>query len=509
MRRRQVAITLVSAIVLGMSSALYFGWHSEPSSHGYRLSQLLATYIRIYQGRLTTPGWQDTRQYVREIGTNGLPQLLRWLGEEQPQWKTNLFGFHEKLPPIFRTKFVHDWLSGEREEFHVKAAKYGFEILGPTAAPSIPDLVRMALDSNHPERAARAVAVLKGIGAEAVPALLRMAADPKAINRFQIFEVLGGMGTNAATAVPVLVELIKSQDIDAANAAMKTLDTLRLSPETVVPALAAYVDHPKLHFLAISSLADYGTEASPAVPRLVQCLTNIDSDIAITAARALARIRSETEIAVPALIGCLKARDKTLRQAAIAALNQYLSPDLAAKRARRENLGELRRERLTYLMANKTEEPASTGPDFSYRRFAKWEDEPSKLFIIKCLTDSSPEVQQEAIIALGRRALDEPSAALPLIDCLDDTPLEIALAAAQTLSERRLQPDLVLPFFIDWLDVPQLRPSAILALAEYGEEARPAVPALRKLLGGPDDKIVRAALEVVDSNASEKALARP
>src|SRR5262245_43211699 len=121
MRRRQVAITLVSAIVLGISCALYFSWRSEPSSHGYRLSQLLATYARIYQGHLTTPGWQDTRQYVREIGTNSLPQLLRWLGEEQPQWKTNFFAFHEKMPPIFRTKFVHNWLSGEREEFHIKA----------------------------------------------------------------------------------------------------------------------------------------------------------------------------------------------------------------------------------------------------------------------------------------------------------------------------------------------------------------------------------------------------
>jgi hypothetical protein len=106
MRRRQVAITLSSAIVLGISGALYFGCHSEPSSHGYSLGHLLATYVRVYQGHLTTPGWQDTRQYVREIGTNGLPQMLRWLGEERPQWKANAFDFHEKQPSVLKTKLV-------------------------------------------------------------------------------------------------------------------------------------------------------------------------------------------------------------------------------------------------------------------------------------------------------------------------------------------------------------------------------------------------------------------
>src|SRR5215831_9575772 len=205
MRRRQVAITLGSAIALGISGALYFGCRSEPSSHGYSLGHLLATYVRIYQGFLTTPGWQDTRQYVREIGTNGLPQMLRWLGEERPEWKAKAFDFHEKkLPSVLKTKAVHTWLSGEREELHAKAGAYGFEILGPMAVPALPALERMALDSKHPARSARAIAVLKSMGKDAAPALVRISIAPNSTNRFQVFQILGSMGTNAAPAVPVL-----------------------------------------------------------------------------------------------------------------------------------------------------------------------------------------------------------------------------------------------------------------------------------------------------------------
>lgn len=526
MRRRQVAITLVSAIVLGISGALYFGCHNEPSSHGYSLGHLLATYVRIYQGYLTTPGWQDTRQYVREIGTNGLPQMLRWLAEERPQWKVDAFEFHEKkLPSVLRTKLIHNWLSGDREELHAKAGEYGFEILGPVAIPAMPAVERMALDSTHPARSARAINALKSIGKDAVPALVRIVIAPNSTNRFQVFEIFGSMGTNAAPAVPVLVELLKSKDVDIAASTLKTLDKWRLSPATVVPAIAELADHPSLHYLATSTLADYGAEAGPAVPRLAQCLTNIDSDIAITAARALARIRLGTEVAVPALIACLKTRDDDLRKAAIAALNQYLSPELAAKRARRENLGELRREWLTHQAANKTEvpdlavrsapnttvrfSPYSSGTNSSYYRFTDAAGEPSLAFIIKSLTDSNSELQQEAIIALGQHGTDSPAAALALIDCLDDRPTEIAVSAAQALSESRLEPDTVIPFLIDWLDVPSLRLNAIAGLAEYGKDARPAVPALRKRLGGPDAKFIQPALEVIEPVASEKALARP
>jgi len=495
MRRRQVAITLVSAIVLGISCALYFGWRSEPSSHGYPLGQLLATYVRIYQGHLTTPGWQDTRKYVREIGTNGLPQMLRWIAEDRPQWKAKAFDFHEKqLPSVLKTKLIHDWLSGEREELHAKAGVCGFEILGPTAVPALPALERIALDSNHPARSARAIDALKSIGQDAVPALVRILIAPNSTNQLQVFNVLGSMGTNAGPAVPVLIELLKNKDVDIAASALNTLDALLLSGATVVPAIAEIVDHPRLHDLAISTIVDYQSEAGPAIPRLVQCLTNIDQDIAISAALALAQLGLKADPVAPVLMGCLKTRDSRLRQAAMVALNLCLLPELWATGAQREKSG-LQQEWLAWQATKKVH--------------GEFTEQPPVSFIVKSLASSNSSVRLEAITDLGQRGRDSPAAARALIDCLDDHPFEIAVGAAQSLSESRLEPELVIPVLRGWLDLPDFRLPAIVCLAEYGERARAARPALRKYLGGPEDKVVRAALGVIDSSELERTVARP
>jgi len=232
----------------------------------------------------------------------------------------------------------------------------------------VPGLERMASDTNHPVHVESAINTLNVIGKDAVPALLRIATNPNSPGRWHAFLVLGNMGTNAEQAVPALVELARSKDVVTADQALKTLGALQLCLQLVVPLLAEYVDHPKLHYVAISTLVDYQSQARPAIPRLVQCLTNLDHDIAIAAARALARLKLESDLVVPALVNCLKTRDSELRQAAIAALKQYLSPDSAMATTQSEGLGGLRREWLTYSMANETEELTAKGPGFSYYR---------------------------------------------------------------------------------------------------------------------------------------------
>ena len=82
-------------LLLAAGGAVFFGRQRDASWNGYSLSELLATYTRIYQGQLTTPGWQDTRIGVRHIGTNGLPYLVRWIGYERPAWKDHLLAFSD------------------------------------------------------------------------------------------------------------------------------------------------------------------------------------------------------------------------------------------------------------------------------------------------------------------------------------------------------------------------------------------------------------------------------
>jgi len=193
-------------------------------------------------------------------------------------------------------------------------------------------------------------------------------------------------------------------------------------------------------------------------------------------------------------MGCLKTRDSRLRQAAMVALNLCLLPELWATGAQREKSG-LQQEWLAWQATKKVH--------------GEFTEQPPVSFIVKSLASSNSSVRLEAITDLGQRGRDSPAAARALIDCLDDHPFEIAVGAAQSLSESRLEPELVIPVLRGWLDLPDFRLPAIVCLAEYGERARAARPALRKYLGGPEDKVVRAALGVIDSSELERTVARP
>src|SRR5678815_4675181 len=112
MKSGRRTLTLVAGLlVLATGGAVFFGRQRASSWNGYSLSQLLATYTRIYQGQLTTPGWQDTRIGVRHIGTNGLPYMVRWIAYERHAWNDHLLTFTELLPPRLRWNFLQNYLS--------------------------------------------------------------------------------------------------------------------------------------------------------------------------------------------------------------------------------------------------------------------------------------------------------------------------------------------------------------------------------------------------------------
>jgi hypothetical protein len=175
-------LLVVGWLLLAAGGAAFFGLQRDPSWNGYSLSELLATYTRIYQGQLTEPGWQDIRIGVRHIGANGLPYLVRWIGYERPAWKDYLLTVTEHLPPLRRWKFLRNYLSPECAAFKVKGAVHGFEILGPIASPAVPALEKLAADPGRGESARRAISALGQIGPGAVPALLRVASDTRTTN---------------------------------------------------------------------------------------------------------------------------------------------------------------------------------------------------------------------------------------------------------------------------------------------------------------------------------------
>lgn len=105
---------------------------------------------------------------IREIGTNGLPALLVWLRYEPSQTKTNIMDFLKRMRRTAYGRWIPPQLTYENGP---PPAHVGFYVLGPEAAPAIPELTQMANDTQHPRPAVRAMMALSAIGPAALPAV--------------------------------------------------------------------------------------------------------------------------------------------------------------------------------------------------------------------------------------------------------------------------------------------------------------------------------------------------
>ena len=81
----------------------------------------------------------EAEKAIREIGTNALPYLLKWIRYDMPSWKMR---FYETVNPALSTLNSEWGLYDERQRRFVQAP-LAFEVLGAQAKPAIPELIRM------------------------------------------------------------------------------------------------------------------------------------------------------------------------------------------------------------------------------------------------------------------------------------------------------------------------------------------------------------------------------
>jgi len=109
-------------------------------------------------------------------------------------------------------------------------------------------------------------------------------ADCRWVAASQIDAPIIGLDTNASWAVPVLIGCLDDPAVAPSVAAM--LGNLRLEPALAVPALARCLqqDHPMTPAIAARALANFGTNASAAVPDLVKALGSTNNFLRVTVA---------------------------------------------------------------------------------------------------------------------------------------------------------------------------------------------------------------------------------
>jgi hypothetical protein len=184
-RGRKILFACAGLVVAGTIAALTLTRHPrEPEYAGRSLSQWLAAYNQTVNfGGPEKP--EPSADAIRHIGTNALPWLLDWIQYEEPAWRGDLYygrqrqsfflgGIGHIIKPA-PTNRVGSWLQSCypcRPTRHDTMAMRGFEILGPQAAPAVPELTRLIHQRSRSwdlrYNFMRALAQIQGAGTDAL-----------------------------------------------------------------------------------------------------------------------------------------------------------------------------------------------------------------------------------------------------------------------------------------------------------------------------------------------------
>lgn len=244
---------LKSALVIPvMGILLAFVWHNsrpkEPNYQGRSLSEWLAQYER---DDLTPELYQEAREAIRKIGTNGIPTLLRMIQAKDSSALLKIRDWMDEHS-ICKVNFA------QAEERRLRA-HIGLRMLQADAAPAVPKLIELSQPINCNESRQIVIQTLR---------YLRPAAQP---------------------AIPTLLSIASDvKDPERRNALLALAD-LRLTPETVVPQLVLLLKDPdkNICIYALMGLASYKEASKSAVPELIALLADSNKGVRETATNAL------------------------------------------------------------------------------------------------------------------------------------------------------------------------------------------------------------------------------
>jgi len=223
------------------------------------------------------------------MGTNAIPCLLKWIRYEKPPWKANLYGFVngaiDKVNPR--------WRLTDKDARRADYASWAFTALGGEAKGAVPGLVDILKDpKSTPVSGGRVLLALGSLGVDALPPLLEVLTNQQPAElRFAAAYSVMLMGTNAHSAVPVLLRCLRDKQSGVFLEAGLALFELKVEPTQVVPVLIDRLqENGDVRLYAARLLADYGERAGPSVPALQKLLENTDSRVREDATNALQKI---------------------------------------------------------------------------------------------------------------------------------------------------------------------------------------------------------------------------
>ncbi|MDB6036244.1 MAG: hypothetical protein JWM99_85 [Verrucomicrobiales bacterium] len=318
MNNRTVALAIGLAV---LSSAIIV--HSatlsdtpEPNYKGKALSEWAAELEQFDQddGGFAPPAEAEAVIALREIGSNAVPCLLKWL---------SLYDAADAHPPVASFDKVVEV----------------FTVLGAAAESAVPELLRIANTAAHSIASATnglaqisrnqgvfdlSLESLASVGPKAVAGMVGLATNLESQElRIQVIKRFADLGTNGVAAAPALLVWFHDKNPEVREAALGSLVGIGKESDTVLPVLLARLKDPEKREDAVYMLADYGKTAKPAIPDLIRFLDDTEWRTRGAIILALGMIAEQPDTTLPALSKQLRDKDSGIRMMAASALGDF------------------------------------------------------------------------------------------------------------------------------------------------------------------------------------------
>lgn len=284
--RHRILIALAAVPTVAVAISL-LSRDSEPQYQGCKLSEWLPQTAGV-------PSEAD--EAIRQIGTNALPCLLKWIAYEPSPIRNFAFYRLTRISPAL----AHP-LSDFPMRNRAAEAEYAFLILGPAARGAVPELARLAINAKDLQASIRCVGALRSVGPDSVPGLTAIISNPNAKPRFLAINCLQQFGTKSLSAIPALLNCLNDKSPIIVSAAAEALGTLALEPTIVIPALTATLQstNAQCRAGAVRGLGNFTNASALAAPPLRRALRDQDPLVRIEAANALWCVTGEIQTNEP------------------------------------------------------------------------------------------------------------------------------------------------------------------------------------------------------------------
>jgi HEAT repeat protein len=259
-RTKRFVAVVVLAFLVAASIAWVF-WHRvEPVYDGKPLTFWAQQYgSNNWSGRKELAF--EAEFAVRQIGSDAIPLLLDLMQSRDSDLKKKL---RQHLPKKWHEPLHLNDNSGKER----RIGAHGLAALGTNAPAVVPRLIELA--TQHPDEDGRYIAVF----------------------------ALRTLGPAAEAAIPFYIQCLTNQDHTIRNEAAVGLALIPRRHETTFPAVFKYLESIETSdgwelSSAIGLLWQFGTNAKPAVPRLISWLNDPNPNVRETVTNSLLWIDPE------------------------------------------------------------------------------------------------------------------------------------------------------------------------------------------------------------------------